>query len=197
MVEPLRIIVADDDCDMRSLLSRLLSRMGHRVVASVDNGNALVEECLAQQPDLVISDIRMPGCDGLSAASQLCREAPVPVVLLTAHMDQELVQRACESDIMAYLVKPVREPEVEAAIALAMTRFRKHTELRREAKELRQALDDRKVIERAKGILMKRASLDEQAAYRRLQKLASARNMRLADLARRVCDAEEAVDWSD
>ena len=197
MVDALRIIVADDDIDMRSLLSRLLSRLGHRIVASVGDGDALVEQCLAHQPDLVISDIRMPVRDGLSAASQLCQKAPVPVILLTAHMDQSLVQRACESDIMAYLVKPVNEPEVEAAIALATTRFDECTKLRQEAKDLRQALDDRKVIERAKGILMKRASLDEQAAFRRLQKLASARNMRLADLARRVCEAEEAVDWPD
>jgi two-component system, response regulator PdtaR len=197
MVDTLRIIVADDDSDTRSLLSRLLSRLGHQIVASVGDGNALVEECLAHRPDLVISDIRMPLRDGLSAASHLCQTAPVPVILVTAHMDQALVQRACESDIMAYLIKPVNEPEVEAAIALAMTRFGECSKLRQEAKDLRQALDDRKVIERAKGILMKRASLDEQAAFRRLQKLASARNMRLAELAQRVCDAEEAVDWSD
>lgn len=197
MVDALRIIVADDDSDTRSLLSRLLLRLGHEVVASVGDGDALVEQCLHHRPDLVISDIRMPLCDGLSAASQLCQMAPVPVILVTAHMDPTLVQRACESDIMAYLVKPVNEPEVEAAIALATTRFNEFTKLRQETQDLRQALDDRKVIERAKGILMKRASLDEPAAFRRLQKLASARNMRLADLAHRVCEAEKTVDWSD
>ncbi len=197
MLDALRIIVAEDDSDTRSLLLRLLSRLGHEVVAAVGDGDTLVEQCLAHHPDLVISDIRMPVRDGLSAASQLCETAPVPVILLTAHMDPTLVQRACESNIMAYLVKPVKEPEVQAAIALATTRFNEFTRLRQETQDLRQALDDRKVIERAKGILMKRAALDEPSAFRRLQKLASARNMRLADLARRMCEAEKTVDWPD
>lgn len=197
MVDTLRIIVADDDSDMRGLLDRMLSRMGHRIVASVGDGDALLEQCRLHHPDLVISDICMPLRDGLSAASKLCETDPVPVILVTAHMDPELVQRACESDIMAYLVKPLKVPEVEAAIAIATARFSEFSKLRQEANDLRQALQDRKVIERAKGILMKRASLDEPAAFRRLQKLASARNMRLAELAKRVCEAEQAVDWSD
>ncbi len=197
MVDTLRIVVADDDADMRGLLDRLLSGMGHSIVASVGDGNALVEQCRMHHPDLVISDIRMPLRDGLSAASKLCETDPVPVILLTAHMDQELVRRACESDVMAYLLKPCNTPEVEAAIAIARSRFTEFARLRQETKDLRQALEDRKVIERAKGILMRRASLDEPAAFQRLQKLASARNMRLAELARRLCEAEEAVDWSE
>lgn len=197
MVDTLRIVVADDDSDMRELLDRLLSQMGHNIVASVGDGNALVEQCRAHHPDLVISDICMPLRDGLSAASMLCETDPVPVILVTAHMDQGLVQRACRSNIMAYLVKPLKAPEVEAAIAIATTRFTEFSRLRQEASDLRQALEDRKIIERAKGILMKRASLDESAAYRRLQKLSSAHNIRLAELAKRLCEAEETVEWSD
>jgi response regulator NasT len=196
MVDALRIIIADDDSDMRQLLCQLLSRMGHNVVASVTDGDALVEQSRFQRPDLVISDIRMPLRDGLSAASLLCETDPVPVILVTAHMDRGLIQQACENNVMAYLVKPIKAPEVEAAIALAVTRFAEFSRLRQEADDLRQALEDRKIIERAKGILMKRASLDEPTAFRRLQKLASSRNLRLVELARRICDAEQSVDWS-
>lgn len=193
MVNALKIVVADDDSDTLHLLSRLVRRMGHRIVASVGDGDALVEQCRIHRPDLVISDIRMPLRDGLSAASKLRETAPVPVILVTAHADRDLVQQVCRGDIMAYLVKPLREPEVEAAITIARSRFSEFSKLRQETKDLRQALDDRKVIERAKGILMKRVSLDEPAAFRRLQNLASANNMRLPDLARRICDAEQTV----
>lgn len=197
MVHALRIAVADDDADMRTLLDRILLRLGHTIVASVGDGDALVEQCCRHHPDLVISDIRMPLRDGLSAASKLCKTDPVPVIVVTAYTDRELLRQACESDVMAYLVKPLKVPEVEAAIAIATARFSEFVRLRQEAQDLRQALEDRKTIERAKGILMKRVSLDEPEAFRRLQKLASARNMRLAELAKRVCEANETVDWSE
>ena len=188
----LRIVVADDEIDMREYFQKLLPRLGHQVVGTAQDGRELIDLCRARQADLVITDIKMPDMDGIDASIQANRTHQVPVVLLSAHHDAELLTRAAADHIMGYLVKPVKQADLETAIALALRRFGQFQELRREAAELRQALEDRKVIERAKGILMKRASLDEAGAFRRLQKLASDKNLKLAEVARMIVTAEEA-----
>jgi response regulator NasT len=114
------------------------------------------------------------------------------VILVSAHHDPELIRRAEADHIMAYLVKPIKQGDLGPAIALAMRRFEQFEQLRQEAADLRQALEDRKLIERAKGILMRRASLDEPTAFRRLQKTASDKNLKLVDVARMIVTAEEA-----
>jgi response regulator NasT len=192
MSEPLRIAVADDEPDMRDYFAKILPRLGHRVVAVAENGGELLAQCRSARPDLVITDIKMPDMDGIEAAVRLYEETPVPVILVSAYHDPGLIKRAEADHIMGYLVKPVKQADLETAIALALRRFGQFQELRREAAELRQALEDRKVIERAKGILMKRASLDEAGAFRRLQKLASDKNLKLAEVARMIVTAEEA-----
>jgi response regulator NasT len=193
MNQSLRVAVADDEPDMRDYFKKCLSRLGHHVVIVAQNGRELVEQCRAVQPDLVITDIKMPDMDGIDAATQLYRETPVPVILVSAYHDPELIARAESDHILAYLVKPIKQTDLAPAIALAMRRFEQFEALRQEAADLRQALDDRKVIERAKGILMKRAALDEQEAFRRLQKLASEKSRKLIDIAHMVVVAEEAV----
>ena len=162
MSRSLRIAVADDEPDMREYFQKILPRLGHEVVAVAENGRELVEQCRAAQPDLVITDIKMPDMDGIDAAAQIYRERPVPVILVSAYHDAEFIRRAEADHIMAYLVKPIKQADLEPAIALAMRRFEQFQALRREAADLRQALEDRKVIERAKGLLMKKAGLDEQ-----------------------------------
>ena len=122
----------------------------------------------ATRPDLVITDIKMPDMDGIDAATQIYRERPIPVILVSAYHDPEFIRRAEADHILAYLVKPIKQADLEPAIALAMRRFEQFQALRKEAADLRQALEDRKVIERAKGILMKKAGLDEHDAFRRL-----------------------------
>jgi response regulator NasT len=189
----LRIAVADDEPDMRDYFKKSLSRLGHQVVAVGQTGRELIELCRAAHPDLVITDIKMPDMDGIDAAIRLYQERPVPVILVSAFSDSELIARAEADHILGYLVKPIKQADLEPVIALAMRRFEQFEALRREAADLRQALEDRKIIERAKGILMKRGPLDEQEAFRRLQKLASEKSRKLIDIAQMVLVAEEAV----
>jgi response regulator NasT len=193
MSRVLRILVADDEPRMRDYFGRILPRLGHAVVAAAKTGTELVAQCRALNPDLVITDINMPDLDGIDAALEIYEEQPIPVILVSAYHDPELIQRAEADHILAYLVKPIKQADLETAIAIAMRRFEQFEALRQEASDLRQALEDRKVIERAKGVLMKKAGLGEQDAFRRLQKLASAQNRKLVELARMILTAEEAL----
>jgi AmiR/NasT family two-component response regulator len=193
MTQPLRIVVADDEPDMREYFCKMLPRLGHQVVAAVQTGAELVERCRALHPDLVITDVKMPEMDGIDAAIRIYQEEAIPVILVSAYHDPALIRRAEADHIMGYLVKPIKQADLEPAIALAMHRFEQFEALRREAADLRQALEDRKVIERGKGILMKKTSLDENEAFRRLQKLASERNLKLVEIARILVTADEAL----
>jgi response regulator NasT len=192
MTHALRIVVADDEADMRDYFRKILPHLGHRLVAVAENGRELVQLCLEQRPDLAITDIKMPDMDGIDAAVEIYRTLPIPVILVSAYHDPELIARAEADHIMGYLVKPIKQSDLEPVIALAMRRFEQFQSLRKEAADLRQALEDRKIIERAKGILMKKAHLEEHDAFRRLQRLASDKNLKLVDLARMIITAEEA-----
>jgi response regulator NasT len=193
VTQSLRIAVADDEPDMRDYFRRSLPRLGHSVVGAAADGRELVQLCRETLPDLVITDIKMPELDGIDAAVELYRDRPVPVILVSAYSDLELIARAEADHILGYLVKPIKQADLAPAIALAMRHFEQFETLRQETADLRQALADRKVIERAKGVLMKRSSLDEQEAFRRLQKLASERSRKLVDIAQMILVAEEAV----
>lgn len=152
----------------------------------------LLELCQSTRPDLVITDIRMPDMDGIQASVQIARQQPLPVILVSAHHDADDIHRAEADHILAYLVKPIKQTDLEPAIAIALRRFEQFQALRKEAADLRQALDDRKVIERAKGIIMKKTGLEEAEAFKRLQKLASDRNKKLVEVAQMILTAEEA-----
>jgi response regulator NasT len=194
MSRKLRIVVADDEPDMQEYFRETLSQLGHEVIAVARDGDELVERCRDSQPDLVISDIRMPGRSGLEAARAIYDERPVPIVIVSAFSDAELIARAEESHVLAYLVKPIREQSLGPAIAIALRQFDQFKALRSEAVTLKQALEDRKIIEKAKGILMKQTKLDEESAFRRLQKLASKNNRKLVDIARALVEASEAFE---
>lgn len=189
----LRIAVADDEPDMREYFQKSLPRLGHRVVATARTGKELVDQCRAVKPDLVITDIKMPDMDGIEAATHIYKEQPLPVILVSAYSDPELIARAEADHIMGYLVKPIKQADLGPAIALATRRFEQFEALRQEAADLRQALEDRKIIERAKGVIMKRSALDEQDAFRRLQKLASEESRKLIDVAHMILVAEKAM----
>jgi AmiR/NasT family two-component response regulator len=193
MNRPLRIAIADDELDMREYLQEMLSRLGHQVVVVAETGRQLVEGCRTQRPHLVISDVKMPDMDGIDAAAQIYKDGPIPVILVSAYHDDTLLERAQEDHILAYLVKPIKGADLEPAIAIALRRFEQFQELRQQAADLQQALADRKVIERAKGILMKVSQLDEAAAFRRLQKLASDHNKKLVEVAQMIVFSEEAT----
>ncbi|CAN5634507.1 response regulator [soil metagenome] len=189
----LRIAVADDEPDMRDYYRTMLPMLGHEVVAACSNGAELVQSCQELRPELVITDIKMPDMDGIDAASQIYRAEPVPIILVSAYHDPETIRRAEADHVLAYLLKPMKQHDLEPTIAIAMRRFEQFQTLRKEAASLRQALEDRKVIERAKGILMKKAALDEHTAFRRLQKLASDKNKKLVEIAQMILTADEAL----
>jgi len=188
----LRIAVADDEPDMREYFAKILPRLGYDVVAVASNGRELLDACQMHQPDLVISDIKMPVLDGIEAAVELHRRSPVPVILVSAYHDPELVERAEADHVMAYLVKPIKQADLPPAIALATRRFTQLQDARLESEELRKKLDERKTIERARGILMKRSGLSEPDAFRRLQRLASDNNQKLIVVARNILSIERA-----
>jgi response regulator NasT len=189
----LRIAVADDELDMRDFFERMLPRCGHQVVSVAENGAQLIEHCRQQRPDLVITDIKMPEVVGIEASTQIYQECPTPVVLVSAHHDPALIERAEADHIMAYLVKPVTFADLQPAIAVAMRRFTEVQALQKECSDLRQTLADRKIIEQAKGILMKVAAIDEKEAFRRLQETASEQNKKLVDAARTIVSLEKAL----
>lgn len=137
----LRIAVADDEPDMRQYFQRLLLRLGHKVVAVAENGRELVEQCRTTQPDLVITDIKMPDMDGIDAATAICKDRPIPVILVSAYHDGALTARAQAHYILGYLVKPIKQADLQPTIALAMRRFEQFEALRSEASDLRQALE--------------------------------------------------------
>jgi two-component system, response regulator PdtaR len=194
MSRHLRIIVADDEVDMRDYLQTILPAIGHSVVAVAEDGKELVEKCRETRPDLVITDIKMPDMDGIDAATEIYQKEAIPVILVSAYHDPVFVRRAEADHIMAYLVKPIKQADLEPAIGIAMHRFEQFKALRKETVDLKQALEDRKVIEKAKGILMKKAGLGEPDAFRRLQKLASDKNRKLVDIAQTILTAEEAFE---
>lgn len=189
----LRIAVADDEADMRDFLERILPLYGHQVVSVAETGRELVEHCQKLRPDLVITDIKMPDMDGIEASNVICRERPVAIILVSAYHDPELIERAEADHVMAYLVKPIGKSDLLPAIAIAMRRFQQFQSVCAEAVDLRQALADRKIIERAKGLLMKATAADEKEAFRRLQDLAAERNQKLVDAAQSVLALEKAL----
>jgi response regulator NasT len=193
MTHPLRIAVADDERDMREYLEEVLPRLGHRVVAVARTGRELVEKVAATDVDLIITDIKMPDMDGIETSTLVNRDKQVPVILVSAHHDAELLARAGADHIMGYLVKPVKEADLKTAIAMATLRFQHFLAVVREAASLRQALEDRKVIERAKGIAMKRLRVDEEEAFRRLRKIASDQNRKLVEVAQTIVAAEDVL----
>ena len=193
MTSGLRIAVADDESEMRDFFEKVLPRFGHQVVAVAENGVQLVEHCRQLEPDLVITDIKMPELHGIEASSQICRERAVPVILVSAYHDPALIARAEADHVLAYLVKPIGLADLQPAIAIAMRRFAELRAMQKECKDLRQALTDRKVIEQAKGLLMKLAGIDEKQAFQRLQELASEKNQKLIDAAQSILAVEKAV----
>jgi two-component system, response regulator PdtaR len=192
MKAALSIAVADDEPRMRDYYCSTLPLLGHRVTVAARDGREMVERCREARPDLIITDIKMPDMDGIDAARQICRGEPIPIILVSAYHEADLLDRARGENILAYLVKPIKQADLEAAISVAMQRFEEFRTLRKETGVLREALEDRKIIERAKGILMKKTGLDEPEAFRRLQKLSRDHNQKMVEVARMVLQAEEA-----
>ena len=165
-----RVLVAEDETLIRLDLKGLLEAAGYEVCAEARDGEEAVELARETEPDVALLDVKMPRLDGIEAARRILDERPIPIVMLTAYGQDELVQRAAEAGVFGYLVKPFREQDVLPAIQTARARADELQALREEAESLAEALAARKAIERAKGLLMEREKLSEQEAFERLRK---------------------------
>jgi AmiR/NasT family two-component response regulator len=163
-------MIAEDETIIRLDLRALLERAGYDVCAEARDGEEAVELARSEEPDLAVLDVKMPRLDGIEAARRILDERPIPIVMLTAYGQDELVSRAVEAGVFGYLVKPFREQDLLPAIHTARARFEELAALREEADSLSEALAARKVIERAKGLLMTKESLSEEDAFARLRK---------------------------
>jgi len=166
----LRILIAEDETIIRLDLRDVLERAGHEVCAEARDGEEAVALAQSEQPELAILDVKMPRLDGIEAARRILAERPIPIVMLTAYGQEELVARAVEAGVFGYLVKPFRETDLLPAIQTARVRHAELETLRDEAESLAEALATRKVVERAKGILMEREGLSENDAFVRLRR---------------------------
>jgi two-component system, response regulator PdtaR len=189
-MKSLRVLIADDDGLTLMLLRKILSSFGHAVVAEAGDGQQAV--CLAREtnPDLVILDVRMPVMDGLEAARQVQAQAPVPTIFLSAHTESGLGSEAAAAGANAYVVKPFTAEQLKPAIELALVNFEKSHVLEQRLRQMSEAMEARKVVERAKGILMRQTGLDEESAYLKLQRTARNENRKLVEVARAIVTAE-------
>jgi len=166
----MRILIAEDETIIRLDLRELLEKAGFDVCAEAKDGEEAVTLARTTDPDLALLDVKMPKLDGIEAARRILEERPIPIVMVTAYGEEELVSRAVEAGVFGYLVKPFRETDLLPAIATARARYEELAALREEADSLAEALAARKAIERAKGLLMEREGLTEQDAFARLRK---------------------------
>jgi len=170
--EPTRVLIAEDEALIRLDLKEMLEEEGYSVVAEVGDGQQAVDQATALRPDLVILDIQMPVLDGLSAAEQIAGARVAPVIVLTAFSQRELIERARDAGAMAYLVKPFSKNDLVPAIEVARARFTEMTALDSEVKTLEERLETRKVVEKAKGVLMSEQGMTEGEAFRWIQRTA-------------------------
>ena len=166
----MRILIAEDETIIRLDLRDLLERSGFEICAEAKDGEEAVALARSEHPDLAILDVKMPRLDGIEAARRILEERPLPIVMLTAYGQDELVARAVEAGVFGYLVKPFREQDLLPAIRTARARHEELSALREEADSLAEALAARKAIERAKGLLMAKEGLSEDEAFARLRK---------------------------
>ncbi|HEX4677794.1 MAG TPA: response regulator [Gaiellaceae bacterium] len=191
----MRVLVAEDDPLIALGFVERLRSLGHDPIGPASDGEEAIAMASANPPDLYLFDIEMPNVDGLEAATQLAAAGlRRPVVVVTGVDDPELIERSIASGVSAYLTKPVDSRELHAAIDLAAARHAEFQALESEVDRVQQALEDRKVVERAKGLLMTALDLSEQDAFRRLQLAARERNMRLADVARRIVEQKSLLE---
>lgn len=186
-----RVLIVDDSRSSRVFLRDALEDLDCSVVGDAVQAQEGLERTRSIQPDLIIMAVGLPGVDGITAARQIMGEVPTPIIILTSHRDPETIRRAAEAGVMAYLIKPVREEELRPAIELSIGRFREFITLRKENANLKRALEERKVIERAKGILMEREGLTEREAFACIRRASMMSRKPMAAIARALLTAEE------
>jgi AmiR/NasT family two-component response regulator len=192
LMSPTRIVIAEDEPIPRMDLREMLINLGYEVGGAAADGRTAVELARQLRPDLVVMDIKMPEIDGIRAARILTEERVAPVLLVTAYSHRELVDEAKEAGVMAYVAKPFGEAQLVPAVEVALARFREFRTLEKELGDTRQALETRKLVERAKGILMDRHGLREEEAFRRIQKLSMDTRKSMREVAEAILLAKQA-----
>ena len=186
MAQQLRLVIADDESLIRMNLKETLVGLGYLVVGEAGDGVSVVNLARELRPDLVIMDIKMPKLDGIQAAKVLTEDKIAPVLLLTAYSDRELVDRAREAGVVNYIVKPFRDAELLPAIEIAMARYVEFQEIDKKIGDLQETLETRKLVERAKGVLMDTQGLKEQEAFRKIQQLSMNTRKTMREIAQAI-----------
>ena len=187
-----RILIAEDEVISRMDLREMLENLGYAVVGEAGDGAAAVNLARSLKPDLVLMDIKMPDMDGIAAAQTLGAERVAPVLLLTAYSDREFIDRAVDAGVMGYLVKPFAEAQLKPAIDVALERWREVRQLQHDLAQTQETLETRKLVERAKGVLMDSQGLKEADAFRRIQRLSMNSRKSMREVAEAILLAHEA-----
>jgi len=191
MQEGLNILIAEDEYIVMMGLKSALIDLGYNVVGVANNGDDLVKLAFEKRPDLMIVDVNMPKMDGIDAIEKINKKLVIPAIVITGYSKEEFVKRANKAGVLHYLVKPVDEKELKPAIEITMGRFEDFKKMRKELIKKQEALQERKLIERAKGILMDRNGLKESEAMKALQKKSRDSNKKIAEVAKEIIKAEE------
>ena len=194
---PYRVVIAEDEALIRLDLKEMLEEEDYEVVGEAGDGETAVKLAVSQRPDLVILDVKMPVLDGVSAAEQIAEQRIAPVVILTAFSQRDLVERARDAGAMAYLVKPFTKADLVPAIEMAASRFTEARALEDEVATLRDRLEVRKLLDRAKGLLQSRHGLTEPEAFRWIQKTSMDRRISMREVAQAVLDQANASGTDD
>lgn len=194
MKKPIRVLIAEDEPIVRMDIKEILEGQGYEVVGEASDGQVAVELARKLKPDVIIMDIRMPNLDGIEAAKILTQEEIAPIIFLTAYLDKELVEKAKEVGVISYIVKPFKESDLFPAIEIAIARFKEFQLLRKEVEDLKDALETRKLVDRAKGLLMDREGLKEHEAFRLIQKASMDKRKPMKEIAQAIILAYELKD---
>ncbi len=183
---PVRVVIAEDEAIVRLDLKEILEEEGYEVVGETGRGDEVVDLVRARQPDLAILDIKMPGADGLTAAREVSADRLAAVLILTAFSQRDLIDQARDAGALAYLVKPFQKSELLPAIEMALGRFAEIKTLYDQVKSVEERLETRKVVERAKGVLMDELDMKEHAAFSWIQRTAMQRRKKMIDVGREI-----------
>ena len=192
-MESLRAIIAEDEQLTRTIIRARLEKLGHTVVEEVGDGARAVDAARLHKPDFIIMDIKMPEMDGIEAARQILNETPCAILFLSSFNEQELVEQASETGALAYLMKPFRKEDLAPALAIAIARFKKIQGQAGEIEQLKETLETRKIIERAKGILMDRHHMSEEEAFKRIHFQARNQNKKMREIAQSIITAADLI----
>jgi AmiR/NasT family two-component response regulator len=185
------VLIVEDDSLVGIGLKAQLERLGHEVVGQASTAPAALEMFTSGRPDIVLLDIRLDGADGIDLAARLLALRRVPMIIVSAFSDKSKIERASAAGVFGYLIKPVSGESLAAQIEVAVQRFNEQERLILENQGLTQTLENRKLVEKAKGIFMKRLSLDEAEAHRRLQLESQKRRITISELAKKIIDSEQ------